>query len=487
MRKRLRFAFLASPVAVLAFLAFSASAVAGLNGDLGDRVEDPQTANIPYLAWAGNQVRLAKCIGEREMQNDLRLSSEQSSSLLTPGLILRAKFRLEDWSGTEPNATGPGYRATESIRPQFLNDADGDTVAYLDRQGRLCFSVTVSSLKPGLAVIKGAARIDLAGFTPGFDILGKHQFVVIWMRSQAPVIREVANADYPDLDLGDPAGDGIFNPLWKNGLVQINVGGNFPLGNDFSGIDPDNVINLPADWPFLASKFGVDDYAADGGIPGRSAWRWDIHDDQTPSSNHAGDNDCTPRAGTVDAVDNCYIVNAGGPGTADDLAGGERGPFSHYYGFSSFFTVGPFDPLRADDTFLADNALNADDAPMPALRVDLRIAAGGIGSLEKADKDDIYVRDQSTPGVTDNTPHNLYAPFYEAYIPAAGPSILHSDRSGVAGHFVSNNFPGYQNAGKYDFYDLAGEWEEDPTRGDDTVICRDELGVRSSSHSPARS
>ena len=56
---------------------------------------------------------------------------------------------------------------------------------------------------------------------------------------------------------------------------------------------------------------------------------------------------------------------------------------------------------------------------MPALRVDVRIAAGGIGSLEKADKDDIYVRDRTLP---DNTPHNLYAPFYEAYIPAAGPS-----------------------------------------------------------------
>ena len=270
MRKRLRIALFAGPIAALAFMAFSASAVAG-NGPVSE-AEDPQTANTPYLAWAGNQVRLAKCLGEEEMESDLRLAPSQIDSLLTPGLLLRAKFRLEDWSGTEPNATGAGYRSTASIEPQFLNDQDGDTVAYL-QDGRLCFSVTVSSLKPGLAVIKGAARIDLAGFTPGFDILGKHQFVVIWMRSQAPAIREVANADFPDLDLGDPSGNRIFNPFptgtpFRNGLVEITVGGNFPLGNDFAGIDADNVVNLPADWAWLASKFAVDDYDATGGRPG---------------------------------------------------------------------------------------------------------------------------------------------------------------------------------------------------------------------------
>ena len=456
MFKRLRFAVVAGPVAALAVLAFAAPAGAGLGTNLST-AKDPQTANIPYVAWAGNQVRIAKCLGQREMESDLRMSSEQSRQLLTPGYFLRASWTVEDWSGVDENNAGPA----------FLNAPNRDTVAYLDRSGRLCFSVHVSSLKPGMAVIKGAARIDLGGETPGFDILGKHQFLVIWLRSQAPVIREVANGDFPSLDLGDPTGDGIFNPLFKNGLVQITAKGTFPLGNDFAGIDPDDSITLPDDWAFLASKFGVDDYAASGGVPGRSAMRWDIHDDASTASNHAGGNSCTPRAGTVDAVDNCYIVDQQGN------AGGEKGPFSHYFGYSSFWTVGPFDPVRDHDTLLSDNKLDAWDAPMPALRVDVRIAAGGIGSLEKADKDDIYVRDSSKP---DNTPHNLYAPFYEAYIPAAGPSFLHSDRSGVAGAFVSNNFPGYQNEGRYDFYDLAGSWMEDPTRGDRTVICRDELG-----------
>ena len=194
----------------------------------GSTALDPQTANIPYVGWAGNQIRIAKCLGQQEMRDNLSLSSESAQRLLTPGLLLRASWTVEDWSGVDENNAGPA----------FLNAPNRDTVAYLDNSGRLCFSVHVSSLKPGMAVIKGAARIDLAGETPGFDILGKHQFLVIWLRSQAPVIREVANTDFPSLDLGDPTGNGIFNPLFKNGLVQINAKGTFPLGNDFAGIDP---------------------------------------------------------------------------------------------------------------------------------------------------------------------------------------------------------------------------------------------------------
>ena len=37
-------------------------------------------------------------------------------------------------------------------------------------------------------------------------------------------------------------------------------------------------------------------------------------------------------------------------------------------------TVGPFDPQAANETLLSDGRLNADDAPMPALRVDVSIA-----------------------------------------------------------------------------------------------------------------
>ena len=232
----------------------------------------------------------------------------------------RGKFVVEDWSGYE--LTGGGSDGSVNTRqrtpdPQFLNSIDGDVggkIVFSRTMGaRLCFAVHVSSLKPGLAVIKLAVRDDLLGLFPGLDVLAKHQFLVIWMRSAAPTIREVANADFPDIDVGDPLGNGIFN-LGEafganNGLVQVDVNGTVPMGNDFAGQWPNDSIQLPDNWAALAGAYAFDDNDQAGGIPGSGAMRWDIHDDKTTASNHAGANACTPRAGTVDAVDNCL----GGP------------------------------------------------------------------------------------------------------------------------------------------------------------------------------
>ena len=89
--------------------------------------------------------------------------------------------------------------------------------------------------------------------TPGFDILGKHQFLVIWMRSQAPVIREVANTDFPSIDLGDPTGNGIFNPLCKNGTRSDQRRGQRSRSGTTSPASIRQLVNLPArlgsSWP----------------------------------------------------------------------------------------------------------------------------------------------------------------------------------------------------------------------------------------------
>ena len=174
MRKRLRFVLLAVSVAMLS-LAYAGTAAAG------NTVPDPQTANVPYLAWAGNQVNLTKCFDSRQAGGEI-------SQVPVP--FLYGKFRVEDWSGVELSGPSTGFASKE---PQFLNDADGDVVAQIPTSGphagSLCYSVHVSSLKPGLAVIKLAVREDLERLLPGLDVLAKHQFLVIWMRSNAPVIR----------------------------------------------------------------------------------------------------------------------------------------------------------------------------------------------------------------------------------------------------------------------------------------------------------
>jgi hypothetical protein len=471
MGKRLKY-LLALPVLALAVLAFAGTASAGDVDAQTPQVnplwlaDDPQTANIPYLAWAGNQVKITKCFSGELAGGDIE------SSAIVP--FLRGKFRVEDWSGYE--LTGGGGDGSVQTRqrtpdPQFLNTIDGDStgqVFLFDRRlggPRLCFSAHVSSLKPGLAVIKLAVRPELLGLLPGLDVLAKHQFLVIWMRSQAPTIREVANADFPDIDVGDPSGNGIFNlgdPFGaNNGLVQIDVNGTVPMGNDFAGQWAGDSITLPNDWAALAGKYAFDDNAQNGGVPGSGAARWDIHDDKTTASNHAGANACTPRAGAVDAVDNC-------------LGGGETGQFSFLYGYSQpsatngAAALGPFDQIRPLNSLLSDGALNQDDAPMPPIRVDVRLGAGSAGGLVAADKDDIYVRDQSVP---DWTPHNLYAPFYQALIPAALPAD-DGQTSGVAGSFA-NNFPGFLTD-YYDYWQLLAGWTEDPLR--EHVACKDENG-----------
>ena len=182
---------------------------------------------MPYVGWAGNQIRIAKCLGQPEMRDNLSLSTESTQRLLTPGLVLRASWTVEDWSGVDENNAGPA----------FLNAPNRDTVAYLDDRAA-CASRSRVVAQARYGGHQGRCEDRSGRQTPGFDILGKHQFLVIWLRSQAPVIREVANTDFPSIDLGDPTGNGVFNPLFKNGLVQINAKGTFPLGNDFAGIDP---------------------------------------------------------------------------------------------------------------------------------------------------------------------------------------------------------------------------------------------------------
>ncbi len=118
------------------------------------------------------------------------------------------------------------------------------------------------------------------------------------------------------------------------------------------------------------------------------------------------------------------------------------GPFSNIFGGTNGWAVGPFDPIRPESTLLSDGKVDAGDAPMPALRVDVALgAASTAGTLSAVDKTDIYIRDSSKdPG--DN--HNLYAPFYKAYIPAAWNG---SSTSGVFGATFANNYASFLTQG----------------------------------------
>src|ERR671916_220437 len=102
---RLRYVLLAV-LAAMAAMAFTGTAAAG------EVAPDPQTTNVPYLAWAGNQVNLTKCFTDEEAEGDI-------AQVPVPSLY--GKFVVEDWSGTELTGPTAGHASKE---PQFLNDSD---------------------------------------------------------------------------------------------------------------------------------------------------------------------------------------------------------------------------------------------------------------------------------------------------------------------------------------------------------------------------
>ena len=256
-----------------------------------------------------------------------------------------------------------------------------------------------------------------------------------------PAIR-LGDGHFAPVDCSPAAG---FQGCFQDGYFQVDVTGSFPLGNNYAGDVPGDVATLPRDWATLAALYGTS--AADA----EDTSGWDIHDDQTNREGHVAGSGCGLPAGPREAVDNCY-------------GGGELGMFSRTLGFTNP-TRGPFDPLRPNESYLPDGVIDAGDAPMPALRIDVGVS-GAFGALAAADKHVIYSRNGLGAGAPANNAHNLYAPFYAAYIPA---TRAPQTSSGVTGE-LANNFPGFQNeAGLYHFWDLLNQ----VTLPSTSNICRD--------------
>ncbi len=111
---------------------------------------DPQRANVPQVAWRGEQVRLVKC---------------------DPVLANTANFDLtvEEWSGPgrDPSIESP----------------------TVTRLSPTCVAADIVTLDPGLARVKLVASNEA-----GTPIL-KHQFLVIWLSIGTPAIDEVGASD----------------------------------------------------------------------------------------------------------------------------------------------------------------------------------------------------------------------------------------------------------------------------------------------------
>lgn len=405
---------------------------------------DAQTTNVPYLAWTGEELRLEKCIflGDGVRADEVDLSR------------IRANYLVEDWSGTssDPN-----------LGPQI----EPSTVKLFFSDGAFCAEGDAVSLYPGMSrieldIIDNTGQL---GYDPASPVL-KHQFLAGWMTLNDPSLTEMAATSFTSTaqveaarELGDPTGNGEFNAGGGSGYLDVRVTGSMPMTGAWASLVGASSVTLPNDWVTLAHTLATDSNPAD-----TTPWTtWDTSGDSTGYEGHVPQYPaCAPEPAAFAGVPaepvgpNSYtsVLDNGDNCTG----GGPDGPFSTVFGTMSGHgtTIGPFDPTDAADTLLPDGNLDAQDAPMPAARIDVTIApnsgsasdTSGVGSLVAADKTKTYSRDF----LGDSSPHNLFAPFYDAYIPATARGDVSSGVDGAYG----NNFPGFLNTEEpYHFWDIA--------------------------------
>jgi hypothetical protein len=422
----------ATGAAVLALASLTAGAAAAPNP------ESPygaQGTNVPYVAWVGEHVRLVAC--EPSFTEDAKLQAIKHG--VDPKSILGAffndNFEVEDWSGYQfqpPTADGnAGSQIGQPFDP-------GPSSFFESSEGKDCIATDYKSLNPGLTRIRAVVKDDETG-----EIVFSHQFLVIWLTVNKPVLHEAGtsasgtevfqNQLYGSGPgnlahfLGDPEGNGQFIPSpfsgeeSDKGLVQIKVTGSFPVLKEvpLHNVLEDETYTLPESWPTLAKALASSSEETEP--PGANPGLWDIHG--TPS---LGDG---YNASSSSALFAAF--------SSDALSGG--------FTSGETATVGPYDPQSADETLLSDGQLNEDDAPMPAMRIDVSLAAHtggltGVGEISGASKAQIYSHDfTGNPGEEGN----LYAPYYGAYIPATDRDLPQS--SGVTGPSPGGDFPGFLN------------------------------------------
>ena len=447
MRTKLVLGLLFAVAAMLFLIVPAATATNGSNTVPTTPQFDPMQTNVPYLAWNGEEVRLVKCY----RADDTVLA--QPDSVLQSAL--KAEFKVLDWTGS-PAAFASG------------DPIEQNTVAVYHDKGGLCVRTDAVSLKPGLATIEMDVTLDftklgLSGLD-GLVVMPKHVFLAAWMTPLVPAIHEMSNADLTALSanqdlgkygqvvallhdnysadsptaaptqgvmLGDPAGDGKYLPITDSagvnhlydGLVSVHVKGTFP--NGMGGL-----WTMPDDWAALAARYESDSMSTTGHDPGY----WDIHNALS----------WDPRALLQDVL--YPSVN------------------------------GPFDPVFTY-TLLNDGVLDQGDAPMPALRIDFQIAAGGVGGFDAASKALIYTKDATVPfgGLAADGTNTSYAPYYNQWIPAT--SRDWTGASGIDGPATGNNFLGFLNGGGlYPNWATLAPQVNDPLRAGNPNTCYDELG-----------
>jgi hypothetical protein len=403
-----------------------------------------QDANVPYLAWRGEHIRLVGCD---------EVSFPEGAT---------ATWMLED----PPN--DPVFQPAQDFGSEQVSNN--------------CAQAVWVSQKAGVAFIKLIVHVGTAN-------IFEKQFVVGWMELMKPKVvggGDVNAADFCNKPVFDTLTQesvrllGPYSNCWHadpqldpRHRIQVTVKGKLPLENDFSEWGLGAFLTLPDDWGRWAAVMARS--TGDKNIVDAMT-NWDIHDNSATDEGHVITTplgtQCPPGTDPVsgeiytafDAVDNC-------------TGEGPLGGFSTVFGNLSRTdtTIGPFDPIYPHSTLLSNGKVDAGDAPMPAAQIDVTIHAnnaadptdiGGVGYLYPSYKTEVYSRDGlgSAPNGDLADPvkaHNFYAPFYSQYIPATARPTDATDQygaappSGIDASFDSDGYHGFLAGPLYRNWEIA--------------------------------
>ena len=462
-------------------------------------VTDPIQTNIPYVAWIGEHVKVTACV-----------PASQATS--NGGIVYQATFTLLDWSGRSD------WHQAASVAPNGIlgllpvaEIVPADKTA--DGVGLVCFSQVWTSDKPGLAKFKVhldllPGRIltnDVAALSPAsnpdFPAGRDLDAYAIWMTFDRVDIahadgstgtKDVMAGGVPDCYdsknvsmLSRIVRDDdvyLYNRACNFNRIQAHVHGSFPMLQNWQGKFANDLVKMPEDWPLFAAKFATLGVA----FSSNSAQSWDIHDDNTDVTGHyVGAHPATVICPTLpnywfptyvlvstDSVENCNSLDPLGaftrvtdPTLATSTVAGQ--------------TIGPYDPLVPDGTWLPDGKLDQFDAPMPAARLDFAITPNGggihdlsgVGNLQQSLKADVYRRADPTDLITHKVvphPAPFYAPFYSQYIPATSRPGWNSGITGSETIGLNGAQFGWLQTGLYDNWKKAASLAQ--TGGDSSCL-----------------
>jgi len=224
----------------------------GLNLPFEQTADGPQTANVPTLAWVGEDVRLVAC------DNDIL-----ANPLNRDGIAFQqAEWNTLLWTGDPAYSSTPVFDGSQATNLYVTNTGSasfffptGVDNAITFPQPHGCTSADISSLHSGLDEVTlnvyqqsaeappvfGNNNSPAGGFGLNLDptpVYSK-QFIVIWMTPNAPVLSEATlkSLEYPTT-AGDNGVASTTNQLSTAG--QTNVGnflGDLATQNVFPGLD----------------------------------------------------------------------------------------------------------------------------------------------------------------------------------------------------------------------------------------------------------